>query len=449
MARVFLARVDDRSLEGLREAVGRARAWIGAAALTGDVRALAAARWGGLHRKELDLLLRDATGRADRTAFISRRGETLRFQLSVGSARRHDRLPARADLYRLDGLVLAPTLSVDVAGGGVGGAVLGAARRLLELPIDSLEPPERSAVLAEVLEIAAGDLVLGDGTRAVLGLSPRAPARPLGLLLVADDALAHDAVWAEILGQDPAGIDWMVAAASLGLGTIEGIDVGGDEPLAFFQRRVQGAPRAPLELAGDSARWGAIGGPRIRVLPIRRPTLAAERLLVWLSALRDEPLLREQIPGLPPVAVLAGEGAGPLPSEDRIVALGPAARDSLLADGSIVQARAVPRWTTGLWGRLGQSWRLTLEDGRTVRVAAVDDPAPSHRAIRAAFARLGFRLRGAPGAGPDAAPWTLRAPLPYRVVHARRIERLRRHAWRQRWQPTEALRRVAEPVDGP
>lgn len=447
MARVYLARVDEQSADALNAAVERAREWLGHPSLGGDVRAVAAPRWGRLSRRKLGHLVRGLTGRPDRRpGFIGRAGEVFRYQLSVGTDRRHDRLPARVELYRVEGLVLAPTLGVDLAGDGVGGAVLLAARRLVQLGLDRLDPEERGHVLSEVLELAAADLVIGDATGVRLGLSPRAPLRPLGLVMVSDDALAHDATWARILGVDPATVPWMAAAAARGLGALDDLEIDGDEPLMFFRRRVQGYGRPHRSLETLAARWTREHGLPlpIEVLPVRRQTVGAERLLAWLAALDDEPLLREQLPGQPTVAVLAGPRQGvDLPVARRVLTVGPEALRSLLSDVMVRRARAWPRLSGGRWGLSGQTWRVTLQDGRVLRVAALDDPAPSDWAIRRGLATLGLRLAGAPAAGSDG-PSTLsrlrRTPLPPAVVHARRIQRLEERPWRQRWQPTEQLR---------
>ena len=450
MARVFLARVDDPDSE-LSPALDRARAWLGQGPLPGDVRAVVAPRWGGRSRREIARILADATGRADRVPVLGRRGDTFRYQLSVGADRAHDRLEARAELYRVDGLVLAPTLQLSDVAFGPGGAVLAAARRLMRNSIDRMEPDDRTAALASLLEVAAPDLVLGDGTRAQLGLSSAAPARPLGLLLVSDDALAHDAVWARVLGLDPEQVPWMQRAAAWGLGALTDIEIGGDEPVAFFARRAQGAGRPALTLSGFPNKWQEeIGGPApVEVVPLRRRTVASERALRWLTTLRDEPRLREQLLGAPAVAVLAGPAEGaPVPAADRVLALGPAALDGLLTAPGISTVRRWPRWWAGRFGVWGRTLRVTLEDGRVLRVAAVDDPAPSARAIRRGLAVLGLRLDGAPNDGSDApSSWHWRYPVPAPVVHARRIRRLTEHPWRQRWQPTERLR-LREAFDG-
>jgi hypothetical protein len=456
MARVYLARVDEPTTESLAAAVERARLWLGEPTLDGDVRAVAAPRWGRLSRRKLESLVRGLAGRPQqRLGFIGRSGEVFRYQLSVGSDRRHDRLPARAELYRLEGLVLAPVLSVDLGAEGVGGAVLLAARRLAQVNLDRLDLDARGEILAEVLEVATADLVVGDGTRARLGLAPSTSPRPLGLVLVADDALAHDATWARILGIDPAEVPWMATAAARGLGQIDGLEVGGDEPLAFFRRRVQGFASPIPSLDTLPGRWAADHGAAlpIQVLPSRHVTVGAERLLCWLSALAEDPRLREQLPGKPTVAVIAGARAtGELPAVDRVLTVGPEALQSLLADVMVRRARAWPRIRGGSWGLSGQIWTVTLQEGRRLRVAALDDAAPSDRAIRDALAQLGLRLKAAPTGGSDGASALSRLrrhPLPTAVVHARRIPRLKDRAWRQRWQPTEQLRlRAPEEADG-
>jgi len=456
MARVYLARVDDVTTESLAAAVERARAWLGEPALEGDVRAVAAPRWGRLSRRKLGSLVRGLAGRPDeRLGFIGRSGEVLRYQLSVGTDRSHDRLPARAELYRVQGLVLAPTLSLDLGAEGVGGAVLLAARRLAQVDFDRLDLDGRSEILAEVLEVASADLVIGDGTNARLGLGPATVPRPLGLVLIADDALAHDATWARSLGVDPAAVPWIATAAARGLGQTDDLEIDGDEPLAFFRRRVQGFSRPVSSLDALPRRWAAEHGAPlpIQVLPSRRTTVGAERVLCWLSALAEDPRLREQRPGKPTVAVSAGPRAtGELPAVDRVLTVGPEALQSLLADVMVRKARAWPRIRGGTWGLSGQIWTVTLQEGRRLRVAALDDAAPSERAIRDALAQLGLRLKATPSGGSDG-PSTLsrlrRHPLPAAVVHARRIRRLKDRDWRQRWQPTEQLRlRAPEEADG-
>lgn len=448
MARVYLAQVDDRTEATLGSALEAARAWLGCPPRSGDVRAVTTARWGGLRRRAQEPLLRALLGRGDRVGFLGRRGEQLRYQLSVGDDRAHDRLEARAALYRVDGLLLAPTLSADAMADGVGGAVVFAARRLLAAPPDRLEPDERAEVLAELLELATPDLVVADGTSVRLGLAPDSAPRALGLVLVADDALAADAVWARILGLDPTRIPWMVRAAARGLGAIEDIELGGVDP-QLFARRVQGAPAPWWDLGQVAARWAdELGGDfPLRVLGPTR-TCGGERLLTWVSALREQPLLREQLPGTPRVAAICG-AVDALPDEDRILTIGPAATRSVLEHPSVRRSIAVPRWLTRTWAASGQTWHLWLDDGRKVKVAAIDDAAPSHRAIRRGFQRLGWRLSGAPAAGGDGPSWIerVRRPLPTPVVHARRIQRLQELPWRQRWQPRRLQLRAPEEAE--
>jgi hypothetical protein len=447
MARVFLARVDELDDVAAAAAIDRGLDWLG----LDPARIWSCVRdpWEGERRETR------ALGRTTRAALVVRGGETrrvralprgtgcARYQLTVGAP--GEQLEAHEDLYTAGPIFLMARLELDLAVGGPGGALAAMARALLPRPLDTLDETRRLQTLGGLCEVADPDLVVGDGRRVSVGAShEQTQTGALGLVLVADNALAHDLVWAEILGVDPEALPWPRRLAELGFGPgrLDEVTLGGD-PLAFFARRVEGLgrpARALAEVPGSFLRTTGVPLP-IQVLPAPPdavPGPAAARAHAWLSAHTEHPVRREALKLVPPFALLAGpREPGALPQVDRLLTVGPEAAAAILADVHITRAKRVSPWLAIVRGSSAEIWRLDLSDGRRLRLAALTDPAPSVARIgRAAAVLCGVRSLAWPRESRVVAivGWIVRRlrrdGLPPPLVHARRIRHLQDRSWR-------------------
>ena len=181
-----------------------------------------------------------------------------RYQLSVGDllglAQRQDarrvlppeeraiqRIIAGWELYHADSLVLMPKLRLCAETGGVTGAVslLGQAlpRRMDR---DLGGGRVRHHRLADLLELGDPDLVVSDGVEVGWGGGSLCQgARRLGVVVVANNAVAHDVVCAHIMGVSPEEQPHLVAAAARGYGSLGLEDYSLESEVDFSTTRLR------------------------------------------------------------------------------------------------------------------------------------------------------------------------------------------------------------------
>ncbi|MBI2605976.1 MAG: DUF362 domain-containing protein [Deltaproteobacteria bacterium] len=233
--------------------------------------------------------------------------------------------------------VYCPKIRTDVLSGGFAGAV----RLGIENPADS---PSESAI-CDFLEICSPDLVVGDAILTPIG-GGRATqqALDLGVLLVANNALAHDWVTATILNLDPLHIPHLRMAMERGWGpsSLKEIEIGGAGEAAVralsqktrawkfgiqnlaaykpaFERDNPGL-RFPLEiLATETGGQSNSETPRFGARGV---------LLDSLNMACDSPKIRQRISRWPRATLCAGRLSA-YPKNFLVFAFGSAAADSL------------------------------------------------------------------------------------------------------------------------
>lgn len=465
-------------------------------------------------RGALDVPARQAQRRAAGSGFYARRGfggirklfgkqvriqpgdesRLYRYQLSVGDAldpgqrrdirrtlppeeRASQRVVAGWELYHAESLILTPKLRRCPELGGLAAAV-GLLGQALLRPSDRDLGGQRvrDHRLADLLELADPDLVVTDAIEMGWGGgSVCQSARPLGLLIVADNAVAHDAVCARLLGLDPYELPYLVAAAARGYGTLDpdDVDLVSEQDLGEAALRVAGYGLAPPPEAQDFPAWyGELTRFSVPLEVLGGGPLAAgacARLRVWLMSCWDEPSTRESIKKWPPLSILVGvneEG----PRHDRVVLLGHRAEAdfSRHCASQSVLLRVPPRLRSFVGG-INALRRFRRRDGRVGWAISLDGDPPSLRNISRALwlFTLGqvrsplLRVQtvtnslGARLASLMRRSRVNRLGLP--VVHARKIRRLQGRSWRRLWahpaalaqRPTGALTGDYAPARGP
>ncbi|MCO4774112.1 MAG: hypothetical protein KDA24_29040 [Deltaproteobacteria bacterium] len=454
MARVFVAAVEGAGPRAAEAALARGLDALGSTATAPWTLVIPPAD--GLSRDERALSGQLATAlggdgaRPQELRAVSRGAAVARYQLSV--QRRGDQLEAHAGLYDAGPLAWLARLKLDVTVGGPGGALTAGADHLLFRPLDELSPDARHRTLAGLLEVADPEVVVGDGRFVALGAAAGAPrSHHLGLMLVADNAVAHDLVWAWMLGLEACDVPWLHALAlrGFGPGALDDVELLGDDPEPF-RRRLEGVLR-PAGLAEIPTRYQTTLGVAlpVDVLPCA-PGPPASRALAWLAAQTEHPERRESLKFCPPFSLLAGARTpGAFPTHDRVLAVGPEATAAVLSDVRVDRARQRAGSFAAAFLRRSsaQFWDLRLSDGRTVLLAALAEEAPSPARIGRAAAAL---TRHSSLAWPRESryravqAWVLRrlrrVRLPSPVVHARRIHRLQERPWRKLWLQGPPLR---------
>ena len=397
-------------------------------------------------------------------------GRLYRYQLSVGALlsneqrrdrarvlppeeRASQRVVAGWELYHADTFVLLPKLRYSVELGGLSGAIA--------LLGHSLQRPEdrdlggdriRHHRLADLLEIGDPDLVVSDGIEVGWGGgSVCQSGRPLGVVIVANNAVAHDAVACRLLGLDPEAMPHLVTASSRGYGPLQNdsIDLQSEVDFPETALRVRGYGAPPLQTPVHFRSWYqertgfALG---LEVLGGESSEVAGRaRLLAWLMACWDHPDTRERMKDWPEISFMVGvndEG----PRYLRVALLG----DRAIADFSRHcaaerTALAVPRRLRRLCGGITRVVHFRRRDGRSGLALAIPGAPPSLRDISVGLRLFSLGSIVSPLLRVEGAVSRLfyrllaffrrrrRNSRGIAVVHARKIERLSDRPWRRLW----------------
>ena len=166
---------------------------------------------------------------------------------------------------------------------------------------------------------------------------------------------------------------------------------------------------------------------------------AAARAQAWLACHTEDPERREALKEIPPFSLLAGaRQPGVVPEHPRVLAVGPDAGPAVLGDVHVDRAHRRSSLPAFFRRSSATLWDIRLADGRRVRLAALEDVAPSPERIGRAAAMLtgDSRLRE-PRESRMRAVWSWfvrrirRVGIPAPVVHARKIRRLMDRPWRR------------------
>jgi len=391
-----------------------------------------------------------------------------RYQLSVGrrmnneqrralgpelddEIRYWDRVVAGYELYHADSVLLLPKLKTSVLANGLSGAVdlqgVGFLRGLDRADGHNRHNARR---MVDMLEITDPDLVITDAIELGLGGSTMTQSgHRLGLVVVADNAVAHDAVCSRLLDLDPEANEQLRLANSRGFGPIDPklIDLGGDADRELSRKRIRGFGSSGLrrvdEFGESFASYCGTSFP-FEVLCDGFYESAGDPgvFLDWLYTSFDHPRFRERMKWWPECSVLIGKVAQ-RPRHARVYLIGDRAIESFRDMTDFMQpALMLPLSARRhLPSSLGL-YRYRLKGGGRGWVTSVSGDPPSRQAISWAFflgsiGRVRAPLLGALAMPMEAFYQVVAAVLRHRrnrrglrVVHARKIERMLNRPWR-------------------
>lgn len=155
----------------------------------------------------------------------------------------HKSVSINSDLAERDFLIFTPKLKTNVLSDGLSGA--------LKLNIGSIDSKERlhhhhidlPEKIVDILEAANPDLIVTDGVRFSFGGNQMTQhGKDLGVVLIAQNAVAHDRVAARLLNLDPNQIAHIKAAVNRGYGpdSDDEIEVLGDYSIKTAQSITSG-----------------------------------------------------------------------------------------------------------------------------------------------------------------------------------------------------------------
>lgn len=400
-----------------------------------------------------------------------------RYQLSVGDllgvAQRRDdfrvlppeeraiqRIIAGWEMYHADSLVLMPKLRLCSETGGLSGA-LALLGQVLPRRVDRDLGGGRVRYhrLADLLELADPDLVVSDGVEVGWGGGSLCQgARPLGLLVVANNAVAHDVVCAHIMGMQPSDQPHLVAAAARGYGSLdlEDFDLKSEVDFATTRLRLSGyGPPPPRSVEEFGAWYQRRTGFAVatEVLPGQQDDSGgASRMLAWLMACWDEPKTREAMKSWPGLSIMIGINDGG-PRYPRVALLGGRAISDFprhcVGQQTVV---TVPKMVRPWVGGIAELIRFRRRDGRRGWAVAVPGDPPSLGEVSLALGLFSLGRIRSPllklDGVIDRGIFRLIAFIQRRrknskgvaVVHARKIPRLQSRPWRRLWAQPARLR---------
>ena len=391
-----------------------------------------------------------------------------RYQLSVGQrmsneqrdalaapldddVRYWDRVVAGYELYHADSVVLFPKLKTSVLANGLSGAVdlqgVGFLRGLDRGDGHNRHNPRR---MVDMLEVTDPDLVITDAIEIGLGGSTMTQgAHRLGLVVVADNAVAHDAVCSRLLGLDPEANEQLRIASSRGFGPIdeELIELGGDADLEAAATRIRGFGATGLRRADEFSEFfarytGSTFPVEVQCGGMYEAAAGPGVFLDWLYTSFDHPKFRERMKWWPHCSVLIGDVCD-RPQHSRVYLVGDRAIESFQAMTDFMQpALMVPMSARRHLPRSLGLYRYRLKGGGRGWATSISGNPPSRQAISWAFflgsfGRIRPPLLGAFPLPMEAYYQVVAALLRHRrnrrgirVVHARKIERMVKRAWR-------------------
>ena len=313
--------------------------------------------------------------------------------------------------------------------------------------------------LADLLELGDPDLVVSDGVEVGWGGGSLCQgARRLGVVVVANNAVAHDVVCAHIMGVSPEEQPHLVAAAARGYGSLglEDYSLESEVDFSTTRLRLSGYGPTPPRSVGEFSAWyqRRTGfALAVEVLPGQpQESSGASRILAWLMTSWDEPCARESMKSWPALSLVIGvnEGGARYP---RVALLG----DGAIADFSrhcvarqtmVSVPKAVRQWVGGV----SELIRFRRRDGRRGWAIAIPGDPPTLGEVSLALALFSLGRIRSPLLKLDGLIdrcWFRTVSFLKRrrrnrqgvaVVHARKIRRLQSRPWRRLWAQPVRLR---------
>lgn len=286
-----------------------------------------------------------------------------------------------------DCVIYTPKIRTSLLTGGFSGALkLGGMGSLLFHQERQGQDLHNDRRMVDMLEVANPDIVVGDGIIAPFGGNElTGPAHELGVVLVADNALAHDMVAARILGLDPEGIDHIRMAQNRGWGpdSFRKIMLGGagEDGIKLLQTKTRAWTRPP-QTTEAFRREFEHHDPK---MPLPLEILEGPRhersgvhgvFLSWLYLNYDFPERRAAMARWPKATVVLGE-TNQMPSHRTVYVLGDRAAAAFRKN--VVEVRYRLKWGSR------ELVLLRLRNGRTHRVIFQAGSPPSERNLCVAF----------------------------------------------------------------
>jgi uncharacterized protein (DUF362 family) len=164
--------------------------------------------------------------------------ENPRVRVVLPNGKIHRHVAIAREMGERDFLIFAPKLKTNVLTQGFSGA--------LKLNVGTIDSKERlyhhdrdlPAKIVDLLEVANPDLIVTDGIRFSFGGNQMTQhATDLGVVIVSNNAVAHDMVAARLLNLDPFKIDHIREAVDRGYGprSFDEIEILGDYPIEKAQ----------------------------------------------------------------------------------------------------------------------------------------------------------------------------------------------------------------------
>ncbi len=163
----------------------------------------------------------------------------------------HKTIRTAREIVDRDFLIYAPKLKTNVLAGGLTAA--------LKLNIGILCDRERmwnhnwklDDKIVDLLEAGRPDFVATDAVEIAMGGNQMTQhGRPLGIVVMADDPLAHDVVCAHIFHRDPTTVRHLLRASERGYGSLDlaSVELSGDIDLDEVRARTAGWETGPIRV---------------------------------------------------------------------------------------------------------------------------------------------------------------------------------------------------------
>lgn len=346
-------------------------------------------------------------------------GRLARYTLSLGPRlspeARHDyridpgpharywrEIKSSAALAEADSLVFFPKLKTNVLSHGLTGACkLGGIGLLLDEDRMDGHNFHNDRRIADMLEIARPDLVITDGIDVAYGGNQMTESgRRLGIIIVADNPVAHDVVACHVLGLDARAVTHVRLAAERGWGPLDlaAIDLTTEVPLDELRETARGfGHHGGIDVTTFPEKYERETATPLPVEIISGPPYehagAQGVVLDWLYFSYDIPWRRTRMAAWPPMAFLVGEfDRLPTDPDAQVYVVGVRACHQFMQTVRVERRIDVPRFVRRVFGGISAWVRYTRPDGRRGWAVLIEGNPPTHRDLILAIA-VGSRGR--------------------------------------------------------
>lgn len=306
-------------------------------------------------------------------------------------ARFWDAIETSAALGEADSVLFLPKLKSNVLSHGLTAAIkLGGIGLLIDRNRLHGHNHLNDRRIADMLEIAEPDLIVTDAIEVAIGGNQMTePGYPLGAVIVATNAVAHDVVCAAILGLDARKIGHVAIAAARGYGPIDldGIEVVGDLRIDELRARLAKVENGFLPVADFHERYRRETGLAFPLDVLSGPPYehagAHGVLLDWFYMTHDFPEARASMAKWPRATCVVGEFEG-FPRTSLVYCIGKRACARFRSQVKTTWRLRVPKWVHArLRGFASvERWRHGKRSG--VAIHFEGDP-PSHKDLVLGF----------------------------------------------------------------